>query len=193
MFKLTVFALAKDESPDIPYGDRPGDSYQDTEGIRRSSRRIPADLPKSRIVSSSFDRLDPKKQLREAGYPFDHIGTELMTLHGKFEVVSVDVRMMRDEFQRRTDEVSSKIQTETNTLSAKIEETRKNLLVTVESLFDRKFIRVAGVIIGAIPVMYGGVAFLQDSGLAGRPVAFITVIAGVAVLFLTYVLTRRGT
>jgi hypothetical protein len=32
-------------------------------------------------------RIDPKKQLKEAGYPFDHIGTELVSLHGKFEAI----------------------------------------------------------------------------------------------------------
>src|SRR5207245_8236742 len=88
IFKLTLFLLDGDESPDNAYGSRPGDAYQNSEGIARSSRRIPADLPKDRVVASSFDKLDPKKQLREAGYPFNHIGTELTQLHGKFEVVS---------------------------------------------------------------------------------------------------------
>jgi deoxycytidine triphosphate deaminase len=192
IFKLTIFVLAADETPEFAYGERPTDTYQGSEGIVRSARRIPADLPKSKIVSSGFERLDPKKQLREAGYPFDHIGTELTTLHGKFEVVSTDVRMMRDEFQRRTEEVSQKIQTETQTLSTKLEDTKKSLLETVESLFDRKFLRVAGIIIGGIPVMYGGVSFLQDTALGGKPVAFIAMLGGVVVVLLTYVLTRRG-
>jgi deoxycytidine triphosphate deaminase len=97
IFKLTLFALDRDEAPEAAYGTRDKDSYQDTNGIARSNRRIPADLPKSKIVSSSIDQLDPKKQLKEAGYPFDHIGTELMVLHGKFELVSSDVRVMKEE------------------------------------------------------------------------------------------------
>ena len=109
IFKLTLFALDRDESPDIAYGERDKDSYQNTDGIARSNRRIPADIPKSKIVSSSFDRLDPKKQLKEAGYPFDHIGTELISLHGKFETVSADVRVMKDEFAQKTSELSGKI------------------------------------------------------------------------------------
>lgn len=51
IFKLTIFALDKDESPDLAYGERPKDSYQGTEGVRRSTRTIPADIPKSKIVS----------------------------------------------------------------------------------------------------------------------------------------------
>jgi deoxycytidine triphosphate deaminase len=191
MFKLTLFELAEDEAPDIPYGVRPDDSYQDTEGIRRSSRRLPADIPKHRIVASSFDRLDPKKQLREAGYPFDHIGTELTTLHGKFETVSSDVRMMRDEFSRQTAELATKIQSETGTLATKLEDERKNILERVEALFDRKFIRIAGIIVGAIPVMYGGITFLQGAGLRGGLVSFIALFGGILVILLSYVLTKR--
>lgn len=96
IFKLTLFSLVDDEIPEVPYGERATDYYQDTEGIKRSERKLPADIPKAKIVSSSFDQLDPKKQLREAGYPFDHIGTELTTLHGKFEVVSKDVLLLKD-------------------------------------------------------------------------------------------------
>ncbi len=192
IFKLTIFALEKDETPELPYGDRPKDSYQDSTGIIRSTRRIPADIPKSKILSSGFENLDPKKQLREAGYPFDHIGTELTVLHGKFEVVSTDVRLMKDEFQRRSAELTSKIEAETRTLSEKLEQTRQSVLDKVESLFDRKFLRVVGVIIGAIPIMYGGVTFLQGTTLGGNAVAFITMIVGAAILLLSYVLTRKA-
>lgn len=192
IFKLTIFRLEADETPETPYGSRSKDSYQDAEGIVRSARQVPADIPKSKIVCSSFDRIDPKKQLREAGYPFDHIGTELTTLDGKFEIVSADVRLMKDEFQKRTQEVTEKILVETKTLSTKIEENRKSLLDTVESLFDRKFFRVVGIIVGAIPVMYGGAKFLQGTSLGERPIAFMSTVAGIAVVLVSYALTRRG-
>ena len=192
IFKLTIFVLDQDESPDLPYGERPADSYQGAEGIKRSTRRIPADIPKSKIVASSFGQLDPKKQLREAGYPFGHIATELATLDGKIEVVSTDVRLMKDEFQRQVTELARKIGDETSTLSKKIEESRTSLLEKVESLFDRKFSRVAGIGVGAIPVMYGGVVFFQGTGFKGNTVAFIAIVAGLAIILLTYVLGRRS-
>src|SRR3989442_814518 len=78
-----------------------------------SARRIPADIPKSKIVRSSIDKLDPKKQLREAGYPFDHIGSELVHLDGKFEMVSKDVLLLKNDFERKTSELSKKIESET--------------------------------------------------------------------------------
>ena len=191
IFKLTIFRLEKDESPDLPYGDRDSDKYQDTEGIMRSARRIPADIPASKVVSSSFDKLDPKRQLREAGYPFDHIGTELTTLHGKFEVVSKEVLLLKDEFATRTIELSKKIEQETVALSRELEESRKNLLEKVEMLFDRKFIRIIGVIIGIAPIMYGGICFLREKRVGANIISFIAVVVGVAILLLTFALSRR--
>ena len=192
IFKLTLFVLENNEIPELPYGERATDYYQDTEGIKRSARRLPADISKAKIVSSSFDQLDPKKQLREAGYPFDHIGTELTALHGKFEVVSKDVLLLKDQFERTTNELSGKIEAETRTLSEKVEESRKSILEKVEVLFDRKFLRVGGIVIGAIPIMYGGVTFLLGTALGGNVVAFIAMLVGALILLLTYALGRRG-
>lgn len=191
IFKLTLFVLENNEIPEVPYGERATDYYQDTEGIKRSSRRLPADIPKAKIVSSSFDQLDPKKQLREAGYPFDHIGTELTALHGKFEVVSKDVLLLKDQFERTTNELSGKIEAETRTLSEKVEESRKSILEKVEVLFDRKFLRVGGVVFGAIPIMYGGVTYLQGAGLGGNVISFIAMLVGAIIVILAYALTRR--
>jgi len=191
IFKLTIFLLEANEVPEQAYGARDTDHYQSAEGIVRSARRLPADIPKNKTVSSSFEKLDPKKQLREAGYPFDHIGTELTTLHGKFELVSNDVLLLKDQFEKKTNELSSKIDTETRTLSERVEDSRKNILEKVEDLFDRKFLRVAGVIIGAIPIMYGGVTFLQGTGLGGRVTGFIATALGVLILALTIVLSRK--
>lgn len=191
IFKLTLFALDRDESPDTAYGERDKDSYQNTDGIARSGRRIPADIPKSKIVSSSFDRLDPKKQLKEAGYPFDHIGTELISLHGKFETVSADVRVMKDEFAQKTSELSGKIEKETSTLSTKIDDTKHSLLESADVLFDRKFFRTTGIIIGAIPILYGAVTFLQKTSLGGELIAGIACGVGLLIWAVSFVITRR--
>jgi len=191
IFKLTMFALDSDESPDVAYGAREKDSYQNTDGIARSNRRIPADIPKSKIISSSIERLDPKKQLKEAGYPFDHIGTELIILHGKFETVSSDVRLMKEEFSQKTSELSGKIEKETNTLSIKIDDTKNKLLESADILFDRKFFRTTGVIIGAIPILYGAVVFLQKTSLAGELIAGIACVLGLFIWVVSFLITRK--
>ena len=191
IFKVTFFLLDDHESPDVPYGERAKDSYQGTEGIRRSTRRIPADIPKSKIICSTFAQLDPKKQLREAGYPFDHIGTELLALDGKFEVVSADVRVMREDFQKRTSELSDKIAAETGTLSTKMDEGRSGILDSVEGMFQRKFLRAAGLIIAAISVISGGVNYLQGKSVSGSSIALISAVVAVVAISLSYLLTQR--
>ena len=67
IFKLTFFLLEGNEVPTINYGDKPEHKYQNTEGILSSARRLPVDIPAQKIVGSSYEKLDPKKQLREAG------------------------------------------------------------------------------------------------------------------------------
>jgi len=191
IFKLTIFLLDKDESPDINYGDREKDSYQNSEGIVRSKRSIPADIPKKLMVTSNVEKIDPKKQLQEAGYPFNHIGTELIALHGKFELVSSDVRVMKEEFSERTKELSGQIDSETRILMKKIEETKDNVLEKVESLLTRKFLSVSGVIIGAIPVLYGALKFLQSNNVGDEALGIIAIISGIVIGTVAYMISKR--
>jgi len=180
IFKLTLFLLEGGEIPDVRYGDRTNDKYQNTQGIARSTRKIPVGIPKKNYISSSIEKLDPAKQLREAGYPFDHISTELTTLHGKFEVVSSDVAVLKDT-----------ISTEADKLSRKVDDTQKTALKEVENLFDRKFLSIAGAIIGSLAIMFGAVAFLQGHGINGMALGWVWLIGGLAVFLVVYLLARR--
>jgi deoxycytidine triphosphate deaminase len=191
IFKVTIFRLDESEKPDVAYGEATDHKYQDTEGIVLSRRRIPASLPKNKILSSGFEKLDPKKQLREAGYPFDHIGTELIRLDGKFEMVSKDVAALTKDLDARTQRLTEKIESETASLVKSLGETKQSLLDKVEMLFDRKFVRVVSVLIGAISILYGGLLFLQKTRLEQTAIAFIAVVAGLAVLATTWLLARR--
>ncbi|MGA2433912.1 MAG: hypothetical protein ABSG25_01360 [Bryobacteraceae bacterium] len=141
IFKVTFFLLEGNEVPEILYGDRSNDRYQGTTGIARSTRKIPADISKRQLVASSVDRIDPSQQLREAGYPFDHISTELTNLHGKFQVVSSDVLLLKGA-----------IEDQGVTLSRKVEETQKTTLEKVEFFFERKFYSIAGVRLPGTPL-----------------------------------------
>jgi deoxycytidine triphosphate deaminase len=180
IFKLTIFLLEGGETPDTPYGERSDDKYQNADGIVRSTRKIPANIPKKQIVASTVDRLDPARQLREAGYPFDHISTELTTLHGKFEVVSKDVMLLKDT-----------IATEANRLSNKVDETQKTVLEKVEVLFDRKFVSIVGAVGGFLAIMYGAVTFLQTRGVTGAALGIVSIVGGFGILAVVYLLARH--
>lgn len=180
IFKVTFFLLEGNEIPEIPYGQRPDDRYQNTDGIARSARTIPANIPKKQIISSSVERLDPNKQLREAGYPFSHISTELTDLHGKFEVVSKDVLLLKDT-----------IADEAKKLSGKVDESQKTVLEKVEGLFDRKFMGAIGRIIAAGSVMYGAAVFLQGQGLSNRSIGGMAIVAGIGLWLLMHFIGSR--
>lgn len=180
IFKLTFFLLEGDEIPEIPYGERPQDRYQSVNGIARSTRKIPASIPKRQIVASSVERLDPNKQLREAGYPFDHIGRELTALQGKWEVVSNDVLLLR-----------TAITDETTKLTEKVDSAQNIVLEKVESLFSRKFLQSAGAIIGCLSIMFGIVTFLKDHGVTGTALGWVAVIGGLGIFLLVYLLSRN--
>src|SRR5436309_2415090 len=92
--KLTLELLEGTEVPEFEYGQRTNDRYQNTEGILISARRIPAEIPKDKLIRSAFDRIDPKKRLKETGYPFNAIGSDLIQLHEKFEIVSGEVKAL---------------------------------------------------------------------------------------------------
>lgn len=182
IFKLTFFLLEGDEVPDILYGDRSNDRYQNTDGIIRSTRTIPANIGAKKIVSSTSEKLDPRKQLREAGYPFSHISQELTDLHGKFEVVSSDVLLLK-----------SAITDETTKLSAKVDESQKTVLEKVESLFNQKFMQVSGAIVGCLTIAYGALTFLKDRGLSAAGLGWTSLISGFGILFVIYLLSRKST
>jgi len=181
IFKLTLFLLEKDESPDVPYGEGVTHTYQDTDGIKASTRRIPADIPKNKLISSSFGKIDPKKELREAGYPFNHIGRELVELHGKFETVSSDVRLL-----------STKIEQETQVISKRLNGLPGAILEKVEVLFQKKFLWITAALVAAISVMLPIWNFLQAKNLSASLLVCIGIAAGAAILVITYILTRRS-
>jgi deoxycytidine triphosphate deaminase len=181
IFKLTLFLLEEGEIPAVPYGGRDDDQYQNTEGIARSTRKIPASIPKKQLIGSSAERLDPQKQLREAGYPYNYISTELTDLRGKWEVVSSDVLLLKDA-----------ISDGNKRLSDKVDNSQKSTLQQVENLFDRKFLSIAGSIVGCLTLMFGAVTFLQSHGVTGTPLGWVSMIGGLGVLFVVYLLVRRS-
>lgn len=181
IFKLTLFLLEKDESPDVPYGEGETHTYQDTDGIKTSTRRIPADIPENKLISSSFGKIDPKKELREAGYPFNHIGRELVELHGKFETVSSDVRLL-----------STKIEQETQVISKRLNGLPGAILEKVEVLFQKKFLWAAAALVAAISVMLPIWNFLQAKNLSASLLISIGIATGIVVLAITYIITQRS-
>lgn len=192
IFKITLFLLEEDETPEVAYGDEDKHRYQDTDGIKLSSRRIPAQITKDSIISSSVKKIDPKKQLAEAGYPFNHIGTELIQLHGKFEVVSKDVVLLKDQFENLENSLSKKIHDETSAIYNHLNDLKSSILDKVESVFQVKFIWLLGILIGAASMMCAAYKYIQSRGVCSDTIAAIAFVVGLVIIVATAVIVRKS-
>jgi deoxycytidine triphosphate deaminase len=135
LFKLTLIELSEGERPDRFYGDDRQDQYQGTSGIRDSARMIPANIPDTHIIRRAQQKIDPLKQLTQAGYPYNHIGTELIALQGKFEIVSKDVAAMKDMF----DGLGKKIDKESDSLNASLQALPEKIDKGIREAFSDQF------------------------------------------------------
>jgi hypothetical protein len=172
--KLTFELLEGSEVPEFEYGERSNDRYQNTEGILVSARRIPAEIPKDKLVRSAFDKIDPKKRLKETGYPFNAIGSDLVQLHEKFEIVSGEVKALTE-----------KIDSETASIMKKLDETKTWVAEHFEHLFTKKFFAIICALAGIISVFYATLTFLKGQGMPQSVIAGIALGIGVALLVLT--------
>ena len=100
---------------------------------------IPADIPDRLLVTKTRRKLDPVKQLTQAGYPFNHIGTELVEIQGKFEIVSKDVALLKSEFKTLQDNIEKKIDKETSTISEAISGIPEKIDNKMRSTFAEQF------------------------------------------------------
>ena len=197
LFKLTFMELSEGERPDKFYGDNTQDHYQGTSGIKESARMIPVDIPERLIVRRSQRRIDPIKQLTQAGYPFNHIGTQLIELQGKWEVVSKDVAVIQNRFDTLQAAIGEKIDTETGKLTKSISDLGDKIDNKISRTFgeqfglyfDQRMLRVYGVIGGVIATACGLYKFVSQSA-SPNVQGYIFLFVGLVLLVTTILLTR---
>jgi len=197
LFKLTFIELSEGEKPDKMYGDDPQDHYQGTSGIKESARMIPVDIPERQIVRRSQRRIDPIKQLTQAGYPFNHIGTQLIELQGKWEVVSKDVSVIQNRFDTLQAAIGEKIDSETGKLTKSISDLGdkidskigKTFAEQFGLYFDSRMLRVYGVIAGVVTTALGFYKFVSQSA-SPNVQGYVFLAVGLILLIATILLTR---
>jgi deoxycytidine triphosphate deaminase len=198
LFKLTLVELGKDEQPDKVYGEHAQDHYQDTAGIKESARMIPADIPDRLLVRRAQRKVDPIKQLSQAGYPFNHIGTQLIELQGKWEVVSKDVAVIETRFDSLQKAIGDKIDTETGTLAKSISDLGNKIDTKIGQTFaeqfglyfDQRMLRVYGVVGGIFTAALGLYKLVVQSA-PSHVQGWLLFVLGMLVLLGTMILTRH--
>lgn len=174
IFKLTIFLLEEDEIPDLAYGERASDKYMDAERIVPSKRRIPSRIPKDKIVSSRYGKIDPKEQLRETGYPFDHFATELTRLEGELKIVTTGHKGLLDRIE---------------TLSSNLD----GVFERVKIFFTEKYYRLIAVLVGFITVSFSLITFLRSKMVSEGTIAIIGIFFGAVILAMILFLGSRDT
>ena len=192
IFKLTFMLLSEAEHPESLYGDRKNDAYQHTSGIARSNRRLPTDIPKEKLIQSSFEKLDPRKRLEEAGYPFNHIGRELIELHGSFETVSKDVLLLKDQFNKMSDKLSEKIDEESNRLKESIQDLKAYLTERIDYVFSNRFNKSLGILIAAISLLLSLYLFIDAYSITQKQTAGILLLVAVIIALGTFYFYRKS-
>lgn len=194
IFKLTLWGLDENEKPDKQYGESSIDHYQGTSGIKSSARVLPVDIPEKLVVRRSQRKIDPLKQLTQAGYPFNHIGTELISIQGQFKIVSEDVAALTNGMKT----LGETIENETTTLTTKL----NGLIDQVEGkvrdafreqfglYFDSKMLRVYGTVAAIVSVCLGGYKLLIES-VPSKTQVEILVGVGIVLLVATLLLTGK--
>ncbi len=198
IFKLTFLELTEGEKPDKFYGDGKQDHYQGTTGIKESTRMIPVSIPDHQVVRRAQRKIDPIKQLTQAGYPFNHIGTELIELQGKFEVVSQDVALVKNGFADLKKSIEQKIDTETGKLTASISDLGIKLDAKIGTTFgeqfglyfDQRMLRVYGTVAAIVSFCLALYKLLIESVPSSKAQGYVLVSVGVLLLLGTLLLTR---
>jgi deoxycytidine triphosphate deaminase len=196
LFKLTLVELGEDEQPDKFYGENEQDHYQNTTGIRDSARMLPANTPDRLVVRRTQQRIDPIKQLSQAGYPFNHIGTELISIQGQFKIVSEDVAVLSEGMKN----LGTKIEDETKSLSKSISNLGDQLEAKVRNAFgeqfglyfDQRMMRVYGTVAAIVSLCLALYKLLIQSVPSSRVQGYVLIGVGLLLWLGTILLTRSS-
>ena len=83
-------------------------------------------------------------------------------------------------------------QDETKKLSDKVDASQKSVLEKVETLFNQKFLQVAGAIVACISIMFGILTFLKNQGITGAALGWVALVGGLGVLLVIFFLSRKS-
>lgn len=171
IFNLIIFKLRENEVPELPYGKRPEDFYQDSEGLLPSARKIPAQISEKLIKRAARDKVDHKKQLREAAPPVSYIGEELMQLDGKIEVVDKSVRVLKEKFEEQTKSLTKSL---------------NDHFLKIENVFNKKFIGIYGFFLALVAITLGVIQFFRTTDVTPATI-YLPLAIGALIFILTFI------
>ena len=209
IYKATFFLLIDEEElPEKLYGEREErDFYQNKFGLVDSVRRLPvdADRRKKICVSSQGTEFD---RLKQSGFPYNFIATQLHQVGQDLDVVSKDFAKLDKSFKEleanferqvkgietkieKVEQTLQKIEGETSSLDKKI----GGLLKEVDSLVFAKLVNSGVIIVSVIVGIFGIFKYLFDYGRSElmAPVAIALSLVGFVIQrILNYIKGRKN-
>ena len=195
IFKATFFLLIEDkELPDQLYGDREErDYYQDKAGLVESKRRLPVDI-KSRkqiCVSSKGTELE---RLKQSGFPYDFIATQLQQVGDHLVIVTKDFSRIDAKVEKQNRELSQKIDDVQGHILKVIAEKFSIFVKDVDNMIFSKLVFGGISFFSILLAMAAGVKYLIDKNLSYMiaPSASIAALLGLVFLIILKYILRGG-
>lgn len=195
VFKATFFLLSENEElPEKVYGEREArDYYQSKEGLVESKRRLPVDIDRRKKICVSSKGTEFER-LKQSGFPYDFIATQLQQVGNSLEIVTKDFARIDSKVEKQNRELSQKIDGIGESLLNVIDEKINKILGFVNDIIFNKLV-LGG--ISALTILFAigaGVKYLIDKNLSDliAPIASISALLGLVILgILIYIGGRK--
>jgi len=194
IFKATFFLLIeKEELPDKVYGEREErDFYHKKTGLVESKRRLPIDIDRRKklCVSTKGTELD---RLKQSGFPYDFIATQLQQVGNSLEIVTKDFARIDEKVERQSRALSQQIDEIEERLLTVIGNKVSEFLGKVNNIVFTKLVLSGVTVLTILFAIGAGVKFLIDKNHSDliAPIAGILALVGLVVLGILIYFTRR--
>lgn len=190
IFRLTIFKLAKGETPDKIYEGE----YQGQIGYVRSQRKGPPVGMKDHEWEDSLLEGGPEElleNLMKSGYPWHALGQRLKLIDRQFKSVTSEYSEIRDTLDSLTKEVNN-IRKQSDEVLIKIPESVRNTMMDLADVMQNRWLVGAGAIVGA----FGGIILTilanpKVSDLLQKHGSLIGLIVILASVFVLFVISRK--
>ena len=163
IFKATLFLLsANEEIPEKSYGEREDkDFYQGKTGLVGSKRRLPVDAEKRKKICVSSKGTEFER-LKQSGFPYDFIATQLQNVGDSIQIVTKDFARMDEKVEKRNQELSQKMDRIKESISKVADDKAQAMLGQVDDMVVRKLTSSGVMVFTIFCAMVGGAAYLIE-------------------------------
>ncbi|MDD5519487.1 MAG: hypothetical protein PHI84_01575 [Kiritimatiellae bacterium] len=182
IFKATFFLLVeKEEIPQNKYGSRSErDFYHGKTGLVDSKRRLPVDINtrKKICVSSKGTEFE---RLKQSGFPYDFIATQLKQVGDQMEIVTDDFARIDDHVKEQNKDLTQKINEIEGRVQGIIDKKMDSVFERMDNMVFKKLVGGGVAMVSLLMGLGAGVKYLIDIKQSSliTPIASVLAVVGV--------------